>query len=55
MGWLTDHYNFDDNGNFDSADEARSACENGELVELDNGCYWDKESGDEYWSDGEKK
>lgn len=55
MGWLTDHYSFDDDGNFESADEARSACDNGDLVELDNGSYWDKKSGNEYWSDGEKK
>ena len=55
MSWLKDHYLFDDDGNFESEEEAKSARDNGDIVELCSGCLWDKESGDEYWPDGEKK
>lgn len=55
MGWLKDHYELDDDGNFDSVEELRDAVENNDLVELSNGTFWDKETGDEYWADGEKK
>ena len=55
MPWNKDHYLFDDDGNFDSKEEAQRACENGDLVELSNGCFWDKETDTEYWWDGEKK
>lgn len=55
MSWISDHYNLDKYGNFDSAEEAKKAADADDLVELSNGNYWDKETDTEYWHDGEKK
>lgn len=54
MPWNQDHYRMDDEG-FASQAEMDRAVNNGDLEELSNGSYWDRQTGDEYWSDGTKK
>ncbi|MBR2704397.1 MAG: hypothetical protein IKE91_02910 [Clostridia bacterium] len=54
MSWNEDHYQFDDDGNFEPG-EIDSAIENGDVTTLSNGCLWDRETGAEYWPDGQKK
>ena len=54
MGFLNDRYRMDDDGNFDTADEAKRAESNGHIQKTSSG-YWDKDTGDEYWEDGTKK
>lgn len=55
MSWNENHYRFDNNGNFKSASEAKSAADNGDLVTLSNGNYWDRETNTDYYSDGTRK
>lgn len=55
MSWNTDHYHFDDDGNFYDQDEYDNAVESGDISLLFNGCGWDRETGDEFWPDGTKK
>lgn len=33
----------------------KKAVENNHLEKFSNGCYWDKETNEEYWPDGTKK
>ena len=55
MSYNDDHYRKEQGGDYDSQSEAERACNNGDLVRLSNGCYWDKQTGEEYWPDGTKK
>lgn len=53
MSWNKDHYQFDDEGNFEPGELDR-AIENGDVKPLSNGRFWDSEDDEEYWPDGEK-
>ena len=53
MPYNQDHYNFDKHGNYISAEEAARAADNGHLTRTSKG-YWDRETGEEFWEDGEK-
>ncbi len=55
MSYNDDHYKKQQGGDYDSQSEAERAYENGHLEKLSNGGYWDKETGEEYWSDGTKR
>ena len=53
MSYNSEHYRMNANG-FESQEELERALDNGDLEEIDNG-YWDRQTGEEYWPDGEKK
>lgn len=56
MSWNKDHYKFDKDDNFFNKEEFETAVNNGDVEKLSNSdCYWDKKTGEEYWSDGTKK
>lgn len=55
MSWNDNHYYKEENGDFRSQAEAEKAADNGDLRRLSNGCYYDTETGEEYWPDGTKK
>ena len=55
MPYNDDHYNFDNSGNFSSKSELDRAASNGDVEELSGGTFWDRQTGNEYWSDGSKK
>lgn len=42
-------------GGFDSREELLRAYHNGDLVKQADGTYMDRETGEEYWSDGTLK
>ena len=45
----------DEDGDYRSQSEAERAYENGHLEKLSNGNYYDRQTGEEYWSDGTKR
>lgn len=54
MAWQMDeHYRMKD-GNFETASEYERAVKNGDLEQLSNGRYYDKETNTEYDSKGDK-
>lgn len=54
MPYNNDHYKMDENG-YSSKDEAERAVENGHLDKCSDGSYYDRETGESFWSDGTKK
>lgn len=54
MSWMDDHYRMDEDGNFETLSDYERAIENDDLTELSNGHYYDRESGAEYDSRGDK-
>ena len=54
MPFNNDRYRMNDDG-YETEAEANRAADNGHLERLPNGNFWDRETGDEFWSDGKKK
>lgn len=55
MGWLSDHYNLDDDGNFEDQDEFDRAFNNGDIKTGDGTNRYDPDTGQDYWPDGTKR
>ena len=55
MSYNDDRYYKEKGGDYYSDKEANRAFENGHLERLSNGNYYDRETGEEYWSDGTKR
>lgn len=53
--WDDDGYRRNEDGDYYDAEEAQRAADNGYLKTLTNGCFWNPDTGEEFWSDGEKK
>lgn len=54
--WIKNHYDLDDEGNFENESEFERALKNGDLTSCNFGrYYYDRETGQEYWPDGTKK
>ena len=54
MSWMDDHYRMDEDGNFETLADYNRAVGNGDLEELSNGHYYDRETNTEYDSRGDK-
>ena len=54
MSWMDDHYRMDNEGNFETLADYDRAVKNGDLGELSNGRYYDRERDTEYDSRGVK-
>ncbi len=54
MSWMDDHYRMDNEGNFETLEDYNRTVKNGDLEELSNGRYYDRESDTEYDSRGDK-
>lgn len=54
MSWMDDHYRMDNEGNFETLEDYNRAVKNGDLEELSNGRYYDRESDTECDSRGDK-
>lgn len=54
--WINDHYDLDDDGNFEDENECKRAFDNGDLKSCDGGrFFYDPETNQDYWPDGSKK
>ena len=54
MSWMDDHYRMDNEGNFETLEDYNRAVKNGDLEELSNDRYYDRESDTEYDSRDDK-
>ena len=54
MSWMDDHYRMDEDGNFETLADYNRAVGNGDLEELSNGRYYDRETNTEYNSRDDK-
>ena len=54
MSYNDDRYFKEKGGDYASGDEAERAYRDGNLEKLSNGHYYDRQTGEEYYSDGEK-
>lgn len=55
MPYNDDHYKKEPDGDYQSQKEIERAYGNKHLEKLSNGCYYDPQTGEEYWPDGTKK
>ena len=55
MSWNDNHYRKEKNGDFYNQEEIERAHAAGDVEQISGGRYWDKQTGEEYWSDGTKK